>query len=66
MNAEDQFVDAVIGMRPDESLHSTYVDFEPSTGVPIHGNVRFMVSFYLPGDPEIKYTFSSVFRYEFI
>lgn len=57
MHAEEQFTDAVIGMNANETLHSTYVDFEPNTGVPIHGNIRFMVSFYLPGDPEIECVF---------
>ena len=46
LNADPSFVDAFVGLKPNASLHDFFLHFEPTSGVPIEGNIRFQISFY--------------------
>lgn len=53
LNAEKKFVSNIIGLNPVESKHDTSLNFEQTTGVPISGNIRLQINFYLSNDPDI-------------
>ncbi|CAF0832095.1 unnamed protein product [Brachionus calyciflorus] len=47
LNADDKFVNDLKGLQPDNNLHDFVIHFEPTTAVPLGGNIRLQVSFYL-------------------
>ncbi len=47
LNADKQFTDSFIGLAPNESRHDFILNFEPTSGVPIQGNIKFQISFYI-------------------
>jgi hypothetical protein len=47
LNADKKFTDAFDGLKPNESLHDFKLNFEPTSGVPIQGNIKFQISFYI-------------------
>jgi len=48
LNAEPGvFENMIDGLKPEESLHDFILHFEPTTGVPISGNIRLQISFYV-------------------
>lgn len=47
LNAEQKFVDGVKGLKPDQNKHDFVIHFEPTTSVPLGGNIRLQISFYL-------------------
>ena len=54
LNAEDKILNSVIGMKPNKLIHDTILHFEPTTGVPLKGNIRLQLNFYLRSDENIK------------
>lgn len=54
LNADEKFSEDIIGLESNEDKHETVMYFEPTTGVPIYGNVRFQISFFLPNDDTIE------------
>ncbi|CAF0919380.1 unnamed protein product [Brachionus calyciflorus] len=54
LNADEKFVNAVKGLKPDNNLHDFVIHFEPTTSVPLGGNIRLQVSFYMPQNDKIN------------
>ena len=54
LNADSQFIDGIEGMVPDQELHDFLIHFEPTTGVPLGGNIRLQISFYVPNSQYIE------------
>ena len=54
LNADQMFSESIDGMKENEENHKTALYFEPTTGVPIKGNIRFQISFYLPHSNDIR------------
>jgi len=44
MDADASFVDAIQGLKPDPSLHTTYLNIEPMTGVALDAHKRIQVN----------------------
>jgi hypothetical protein len=53
LNADKKFANSLSGLSSDVEKHSTQMFFEPTTGVPIYGNIRFQISFYMSTDDTI-------------
>ena len=54
LNADSKFREALVGLNPNESIHDFILHFEPTTGVPIGGNIRLQISFYMFQNKEIE------------
>ncbi len=53
LNADEKFSESLNGIKSDVEKHDTSIYFEPTTGVPIYGNIRFQISFYVSNDDTI-------------
>lgn len=51
LNAKQEFVDNVIGLRPDEALHTTYLNVEPYTGLALAAHKRIQVNVHMQPNP---------------
>jgi lysosome membrane protein 2 len=47
LNAETKFRDAIDGMMPNQDIHDFVLHFEPTAGVPIAGNIRLQINFFM-------------------
>ncbi|RNA35694.1 scavenger receptor class B member 1 isoform X1 [Brachionus plicatilis] len=47
LNADEKFVNSVIGLKPDKDKHDFIIHYEPISGTPIEGNVRLQISVFL-------------------
>jgi lysosome membrane protein 2 len=47
LNSDVKFLNAVNGLKPDETKHDFVYNIEPVTGVPVSVNARLQISFYL-------------------
>ena len=54
LNAEAKFGEAVDGLHPNASVHDFVLHFEPNAGVPVAGNIRLQINFYLRRDENIE------------
>ncbi|CAF1030388.1 unnamed protein product [Brachionus calyciflorus] len=53
LNADEKIKNSVDGLTPNKDIHDFIIHFEPTTGVPIGGNVRLQINFYLTQHDEI-------------
>lgn len=47
LNADSKFRDNLNGLKPDQNLHDFILSFEPTSGVPLRGNIRFQCNSYM-------------------
>lgn len=52
--AEEKFVNAVSGLKPNEKKHESIMNFNHIAGVPINAALRLQINYYLPNDKEIN------------
>lgn len=52
--ADDSYLEAVVGMKPNENLHGISVLLEPNTGVPLNVSAALQLNIYLQPIADIK------------
>ena len=51
--ADPSYVEAVVGLKPNKSLHQFYMDVEPTLGFPLAIRPRFQLNVVIRNDPDI-------------
>ncbi|XP_020325138.1 lysosome membrane protein 2a isoform X1 [Oncorhynchus kisutch] len=67
--ADDKYINAVDGLHPNKEEHETYLDLNPTTGVPIRACKRAQLNIILnrvPGFPETKHLNEIIFPIMFV
>ncbi|KAG9261839.1 lysosome membrane protein 2a isoform X1 [Astyanax mexicanus] len=62
--ADTQYIDAIDGMNPNKEEHETYLDLNPTTGVPIRACKRAQLNVIMkrvPGFPQTKFLNETIF-----
>ncbi|RNA35695.1 lysosome membrane 2-like [Brachionus plicatilis] len=54
LNADPKFREGLSGLNPNQSIHDFLLHFEPTTSVPLGGNIRLQISFYLLQNDKIN------------
>ncbi|XP_064114979.1 lysosome membrane protein 2-like isoform X1 [Macrobrachium nipponense] len=52
--ADQKYLDAVVGLKPDPKRHAFYMDISPRTGTPIRAEARLQINIAVASVPEIK------------
>ncbi|KAI5613211.1 lysosome membrane protein 2 [Silurus asotus] len=62
--ADQKYIDAIDGMNPNKEEHETYLDLNPTTGVPIRACKRAQLNVIMkrvPGFPQTRYLNETIF-----
>lgn len=54
LNADEKFIDSCYGLKPDSNLHEFILHFEPNSGVPIAGEIKLQISFFMSQNDKIS------------
>ena len=54
LNADEKFIDAIDGLSPLQDSHDFVLHFEPNAGVPVAGNIRLQINFWLTHNKNIE------------
>lgn len=52
--ADQKYLDAVVGLNPDAGKHALYIDISPRTGAPVRAEARLQINVAVPYVPEVK------------
>ncbi|XP_067114503.1 lysosome membrane protein 2-like [Osmerus mordax] len=66
---DPKYVDAIIGLSPKREHHQTFLDLNPTTGVPIRANKRAQINILIgrvSGFPQTKFLKETIFPIMFI
>jgi len=55
LNSDQKFLNDIIGLKPNESLHEYTVSLDPATGTSVRSNIRIQFNFHLKKNNKFEY-----------
>ena len=55
LNADSKFLNEIIGLKPNETLHEYIVSLDPITGTSIKSNIRIQFNYHLKKNSKFEY-----------
>jgi hypothetical protein len=54
LNSEPKFLEDVVGLRPNESIHDFIVSIDPLTGTSVKSNLRVQFNYHLKKNKNVE------------